>query len=411
MALANDQPMSFEEFLQGLRDEIKASGDDLDFTEEEAREMFDMVSSNNHEEDTSGMQEEHQFETTDAEIVNDEEKDDEEVLQMLRELGLDENEALSQLKEHTEDDVNEGPGYEQDIIRLLQEQEGSDDGDDPVDILERMSMSEDGDTVSTTTNREVALSEVEEEEAVDPVVAELQQVLPGMPVSRLKKVAKAFRQNLGYPSLLTLTPLLRENMPEHITAGYLKRKNVQNAYFTMQQAKEEGVVNTQFMNGVLQVETASGNIERALACHEAQFKLNNLTPTQYSDRLVLQMLIKKNSLSRALQFKERVEKEGRTLDILSYGSFIDHYGKHKQVGSAMMMLNECVRIHKSAPNERSLSRLRLVCRQQNLSKELAELAGEDPLKWLREGEGKHKREMSKRGRRDINVAINKSVHI
>lgn len=42
---------------------------------------------------------------------------------------------------------------------------------------------------------------------------ELKQLLPGLPLSRLRKVKQAYRGSLADPSILTLVPILRERMP------------------------------------------------------------------------------------------------------------------------------------------------------------------------------------------------------
>lgn len=234
-----------------------------------------------------------------------------------------------------------------------------------------------------------------------------------MPEDRLRKVKKAFKNNLNYPPILTLTTILRENMPERVTPAWLKRKNTQNAYFVMEKAKEDGLMTDHLLNGVLQVETSTGSIDRALACHESRFKEYNLTPSEYSDRLVLEMLIKNNRLPRALQFKEKVEQNERNLDLISYGLLIGHYAKHRQIGSALMLLKECISIHDAPPNEHSLNALRRLCRHQHLTEEvgLEELVGPDPLAWLRHGQASLKREYSKKGRRQVLLPKNKSTDI
>ncbi len=135
----------------------------------------------------------------------------------------------------------------------------------------------------------------------------------------------------------------------------------------------------------------------------------------FSDRTVFQMLIEKKDISRALDFKEtKVEaQEGRKLDLLSYGSLIEHYGNKAQIGSAMIALKECIKVHGSPPGEKSLSKLRLECRRKDLTKEvgLEKLIGKDPLEWMREGEGQFKREHSKRGNRNLLIAKNKLLQI
>ena len=118
-------------------------------------------------------------------------------------------------------------------------------------------------------------------------------------------------------------------------------------------------------------------------------------------------------MPRALDFKEKnVEAKGKTLDLLSYGSLIEHYGNHGQVGSAMMALKECIKVHGAPPGEKCLSKLRLTCRQKEITEEvgLEQLIGKDPLEWLREGEGQLKREFSRKGRRP-QLAHNKLLQI
>jgi hypothetical protein len=126
------------------------------------------------------------------------------------------------------------------------------------------------------------------------------------------------------------------------------------------------------------------------------------------------MLIAKKDVARALDFKEnKVEGNRRKLDLLSYGSLIEHYGNRGQVGSAMIALKECIKVHGSPPGEKCLFNLRLECRKKEITKEvgLEALIGKDPLEWLREGEGQLKREYSKRGNRNLLVTKNKMLNI
>jgi hypothetical protein len=95
----------------------------------------------------------------------------------------------------------------------------------------------------------------------------------------------------------------------------VEAENIQNEYFVMKIAKEDGLTDVHTMtNGMSQVEWSSGSIDRALSCHEAQFKQNGSEPTLYSCRLVLQMLIENQRHSRTLQFKEKVEASGWTFE-------------------------------------------------------------------------------------------------
>ncbi len=122
------------------------------------------------------------------------------------------------------------------------------------------------------------------------------------------------------------------------------------------------------------------------------------TPTTYSDRLLLQMLVKHKRIPRAFQLKESIENKGRKLDLLSYGSLVEHFGNRRQLGSALMLINECIDVHGVPPGEKSLKNIRLLCRQKGLTKKvrLEEMIGKDPLQWIREGE-QMKRDRKKTG--------------
>jgi hypothetical protein len=134
-------------------------------------------------------------------------------------------------------------------------------------------------------------------------------------------------------------------------------------------------------------------------------------PTGYSDRLVLQMLVDNNRITRALKLKQNIEEEGRAIDIPSYGSMIEYYSRHGQLGSSLLFLKECIRQHGAAPSEKYVTRLRVLSRQQRLEKKLmvTEMIGEDPIRWLKHGEKYLKREMSKKGRRNVKVAYNRAL--
>lgn len=137
------------------------------------------------------------------------------------------------------------------------------------------------------------------------------------------------------------------------------------------------------------------------------------TPTTHSDRLLLEMLVKKKRLSRAFSLKQNIEKEGRFLDLLSYGSLVEHFGNQQQLGSALLLIKECMEVHGVSPGEKSLKNVRLVCRQNNLTElvGLENMVGEDPLEWMRRGE-ELKRVQNKRARSaDMQFGLNRMLDI
>lgn len=130
------------------------------------------------------------------------------------------------------------------------------------------------------------------------------------------------------------------------------------------------------------------------------------TPTTYSDRLVLQMLVGNDRLTRALLFKQSVEEQGRNLDLASYGSLIQYYSRRDQLGTALLFLKECLQQHDAPPSEAYLTNVRLLCKRNSVTG-LNSMIGDDPIEWLKYGEAHLKREVSKRGRRNINFAKNR----
>jgi len=236
---------------------------------------------------------------------------------------------------------------------------------------------------------------------------------PGLPQPRIDKLRKAFESNLAEPSMLELIPILRENMPEDAGLHWLQKKNLQNAYFVMEKAEEEGLVDTRLMNNMLKVIANANFIGKALSYHEVQYQLRGLEPDSLSDRVIIEMLVRNKRLSRALEFKEKIieQQYGRYLDLHGYGSLVEYYGKHHQLGSALLILKECIDVHGYPPNESALSKIRLMCRQRNLEQEvnLEAMIGKDPLAWLRHGEANLKREMSRKGRRQVVAIRNKTL--
>lgn len=243
----------------------------------------------------------------------------------------------------------------------------------------------------------------------DARLEELREMLPALPDNRLRRIIRAFEKSLSDPSLLDLIPIVRERMPDYITATWLKQMSSLTARYVMRKASQEGLVDVHMLNGVLELEAQSGSLDRAIDFYETEFGQHQLVPNEYSNRLLVQMFLKSNRFARALDLKRRVNEEARSLDIISYGSLVEFCGRHGHVGSAIMLLKECLSVHGAPPGEAFLSKLRILCRKEGI--DVTGLIGEDPLAWLKKGEAQYKREMSKKGRRDVLLARNRVVQI
>ena len=97
--------------------------------------------------------------------------------------------------------------------------------------------------------------------------------------------------------------------------------------------------------------------------------------------------MEKKRIGRAFKLKQDIENDGRSLDLLSYGSLVEHFGRTNEVGSALLLIKECIDTHGVAPEEKCLKNDTLLCRQENLADRvgLEKMVGEDPLEWMRHG--------------------------
>lgn len=259
----------------------------------------------------------------------------------------------------------------------------------------------------------VEVVESEETEVSDAQLQELRQLLPAFSDVRLQRILRVFHKSLSDPPLLELILVVRENMPDYITSTWLKKMSGLTARFVLQKAAQDDLINTEILNGVLELQASTGSLDRAIAFHQTEYMRHGTEPTGYSDRLVLQMLLKNNRFSRALGFKQKIEQDGRSLDVKAYGSLVEYCSRRHQLGSSLLLLKECLSIHGTPPGEATLSKLRLMCRQAGLSEEIGlyDMIGLDPVEWLRHGEAELKREMSKKGRRDVQLARNQLVRL
>ena len=128
---------------------------------------------------------------------------------------------------------------------------------------------------------------------------------------------------------------------------------------------------------------------------------------------MIDMLVKKKRIARAFKLKQDIENDGRSLDLLSYGTLVEYFGNTSQLGSALLLVKECISTHGSPPGEKSLKAIRLMCRQQSLTDKigLENMVGKDPLEWMRRGE-EVKRVQNKRGKSsDLHYGMNRLLDI
>eukprot|EP00980_Cylindrotheca_fusiformis_P009337 scaffold2047_cov129-Cylindrotheca_fusiformis.AAC.16 len=272
-ASAVDDSVVFEQFFSGLKEEAKENGEEFDLTMDEAHELYMMM----HDEFAQSLE--------DGNLDGIEEG----TLQSVDD-PLDEVQSMDEYKREqdgnkvelrlTQDNVLlagavSGDGNEEiSTANRLTRDETSTNGDEGSKNASFLSPVEPLDRPSELLSHPI-LEEANLGDEGDQKLMHLQEALPGMPINRLKRVVSAFNSTLGYPSMLSLVPILRESMPDHLSLGRLKRMNMKTAEFAYTKAEQDGIVNTALLNSMLEVKAQSGSLGEALAFHSEQFSKHN----------------------------------------------------------------------------------------------------------------------------------------
>ena len=140
------------------------------------------------------------------------------------------------------------------------------------------------------TSMQVAIQNERDMTHTEAHISELQQLLPGLPISRIKKISEEFEAVLGYPSVLRLALVLRENMPDTFGPQCLTRKNLANAKHLYDEASKSGIVDIHIVNAMLQVHTNSGRIDPAIRFYETEFQKMNMVSDRGSKMLLIKLI-------------------------------------------------------------------------------------------------------------------------
>jgi hypothetical protein len=153
-------------------------------------------------------------------------------------------------------------------------------------------------------------------------------------------------------------------------------------------ANAKDVVGIAFLNNVLELKTSLGSLDEAVRFHDIEFKARNISPSVYSDQLIIQMFIQHKRFARAMAFKREVESESREVGLHAYGSLVEYCSSHDQLGSALMLVRECIRVHGTPPSDIALKHMRVLLRRARIddNPEILEMIGKDPDDWAKRGE-------------------------
>jgi hypothetical protein len=306
--------------MKEVLEEAAKNGEDLELSEKDARELFNMMQEEFSGTDGSNEADDLFDESWDSDEDSDEDsdkdsddpptfggdgsEDSEEAIEQVME-GLEQefsfDEDLSGFSEMVDDASNTsnepdnlGVGYNDDTPAWkttdipvakdpshLVAASRSTSHSGPGDLSEESVQDARQMPMSLLEADDSVLSEYDEEEREK--IQDLQAALPGIPLSRVKKILKAFKTSLGYPSMMVLTPILRETMPNYVSSGWLKKMNLRNAEFVLQKAAEDGPVDQGILNTMLQVKTSASSLDEAVKFHEEEYRKHKLVRTTTED--------------------------------------------------------------------------------------------------------------------------------
>jgi hypothetical protein len=303
-------------FMKEVLEEAAKNGEDLELSEKDARELFNMMQQEFSGTDGSDESEDLFDEDWDSDEESDEDSDDpptlggdgsedseEAIKQVMKgleqELSFDED--LSGFSEMVDDAPNTSnepdnlgvgsnvatPAWKTTDMPVAKDPSHlvaasrSTSHSGPGDLSEESVQDARQMPMSLLEADDSVLSEYDEEEREK--IQDLQAALPGIPLSRVKKILKAFKTSLGYPSMMVLTPILRETMPNYVSSGWLKKMNLRNAEFVLQKAAEDGPVDQGILNTMLQVKTSASSLDEAVKFHEEEYRKHKLVRTTTGD--------------------------------------------------------------------------------------------------------------------------------
>lgn len=254
----------FAEFYKQLKKEAHECGDD-NVDEEEARELFEMMKSefaetgegiNNDDDEADDDDDVSEVSEEDIEEEIETESDfEDEVLPMSAREKSEEKKKFDNIMKDLKDEWGEEAfdsdddeidfgkdaakvetkAFDTRNVQAMREIDSNDSRAQRVMLQER---DEEAAESSTETSQEHMLAERVAESYVekwykdkdldpaygDAAFQELQDMLPGMPRSRIQKIWMAYQEDISTPSILKLVPILREKMP--VSFCYLVFMNI-----------------------------------------------------------------------------------------------------------------------------------------------------------------------------------------
>lgn len=263
----------YSAFRAHLVEELREEGSNHDVNEEETRQLFDMMRT--HFIDS----------TTDMKFSDSGSQDPSKDLPQAYATSSSLSNGISETQQHMQPQLQVEPStigfsnkmmYADDFLEMMRSE-----SIDQTNVSSESSLASVEDSALADSGTESSMQMALQRERIlaaqeDEHITELKELLPGLPLSRIEKIADEFQAVLGYPSVMKLALALRENMPDEFGPQCLTKKNLMNAKHVYAEAEKDEIVDIYLINAMLQVYTNSGRIEPAIRFYETEFENHGL---------------------------------------------------------------------------------------------------------------------------------------
>ncbi|GMH86209.1 hypothetical protein TrST_g6883 [Triparma strigata] len=164
--------------------------------------------------------------------------------------------------------------------------------------------------------------------------------------SSLSHLKKTHDSSLINVPLLTLSNTIR--LPD-LEQDKLWTTRIKKMKDLISLARKEGKLTTSILNSGLSVICASLRLRTAVEFYENEY--GDFKRDGRSCRSILVMFLKAKRLEEALEWKERIEREGGEVDVVGYGAFVRALTSKGHIISALKMVKECHTVTGKIPYE------------------------------------------------------------
>ena len=187
------------------------------------------------------------------------------------------------------------------------------------------------------------------------------------PPHPLARIADVKEDNDGLFSNATLVEMVEATrVPTEIgmdsREAILKRSG--DAMALVDTAIATGNASIVVLNAGLSSLARTGDVEAALDFYESKYgkgSVSEIERDERTHRTILEVLLSNGRVAEALKLKGDIVLKGGSLDLDTYGRFLQYFGRRNMLGEGMRILEESVKAKGAAPKERYIRAFRGMC--------------------------------------------------